>query len=176
MPPEITTSITSLRWTSDKIDTEIAFLRTYSSGFKKVLEDMSPTVGGVALTKVVVTDNVTLVSNTGTWLSSEQVKFDPTTGTLFLGINPNETTVSQLDGRRLSIGETIAHGLGHYTADGLAAGGWGPGEAVAVSYANLVASNFGLSATLPLRVSSSPYHVLHFCRPVRPGSPSRILI
>lgn len=59
MPPEITTRITSPRWTSDRIETEVAFLKTYSSGFKKVLEDMSPTV-----TKVVVTDDATLVSNT----------------------------------------------------------------------------------------------------------------
>jgi hypothetical protein len=73
----------------------------------------------------------------------------------------------------MSVGELMAHGLGHFTARGIAATQADPNnltfgpEQVAVDYANMVGRDFGLSDLKAYRVSNYNYGPL-FCTQQNP--------
>jgi hypothetical protein len=165
----ISTEITTARWTKAQVDTEVAFLRSYlggNNGFNRLLSDVPSAINGVNVNGVVVTDNASRFPS-GTWSSSEQVRFNAADGIIYVGLNPNNTGQDQLTGRVLSVGELIAHGLGHYTQQGLDAIARDPfsgieAEIVATSYANSVGRDYGLSPLTAFRVSNFNFGPL-FC-------------
>lgn len=83
----ISVEITVPRWTASQFTNEIAYLRTYSQGFRALLNDVPSTIQGVQVNGVVVTDNAARFPS-GTWSSSEQVWFNPNEGIIYVGVNP----------------------------------------------------------------------------------------
>jgi hypothetical protein len=168
----ISTEVTyTNRWSQAQMDKEVAFLKSYSPGFQKLLDDIPSTINGVQVNGIVVTDNAARFSN-GRWSSSEQVEFNAAEGVLYVGINPNNTGRDQITGRVMSVGELLSHGLGHFTEKGIAASfvdplGMGAAEQVAIDYANGVGRDFGLSPLKFYQVSNFEYGPL-FCTQQNP--------
>ena len=164
---KITTEVTyTMRWSRAQMDTEVAYLKSFSPGFRNLLNDIPSKISGVQVNGIVVTDNAARFKDR-VWSSSEQVEFNEAEGVLYVGINPNNTARDQITGRVMSVGELLSHGLGHYTEKGIAAKfvdplGMGKSEQVAIDYANKVARDFGLSPLKFYQVSNYDYGPL-FC-------------
>ncbi len=54
----ISTEVTyTTRWSQAQMDKEVAFLKSYSPGFQKLLSDIPSTINGAQVNGIVVTDN-----------------------------------------------------------------------------------------------------------------------
>ena len=126
------------------IEREILSLKFCSTAFSNALKNIPNIVDGIPLNQIIVTDDKNKFPLQTFGLASERAVLSPD-GTLYIGLNPALT--AEFNGQVISIGETVLHGLGHFSPAANAARARGDDNGVedaAVAVQNTLRQEAGL--------------------------------